>query len=154
MSADDRERATVLVELRRALRAELGARTLYGWLARLGGRRELRSLMAGLVEEEGAQVEELLGLLESLGERPRRWSFRRSLASWALACSTLVFGTRPVLRLCEEAEGTASRWYAHIAEHFARTGAVEEARRTNAMALLKSHHASALKAFVDHGPRR
>jgi hypothetical protein len=65
-----------------------------------------------------------------------------------------VFGTRPVQRLCEEAEGTASRWYACFAEHFVRSAAPEEARRCHAMALLRARHASAHQAFVNHAHRR
>lgn len=150
--AEDRE--AVLAEMLRALRAELGARSLYGWLARLARDRELRRLMGGLEEEEEQQVDELCRLLTSLGLRPRRWSLRRRAASCLLAWSTPVFGTRPVLRLCQEAEGTASRWYACFAEHFVRTGAPEEARLCNSMALLKSRHAGALEAFVGHAGRR
>jgi rubrerythrin len=147
-------REAVVAEMLRALRAELGARALYGWLARLARDRELRRLMGGLEEEEDRQVDDLCRLLASLGERPRRWSLRRRTASFLLAWSTPVFGTRPVLRLCEEAEGTASRWYACFAEHFVRSAAPEEARRCNAMALLKARHASALQAFVNHAHRR
>lgn len=148
------DRRAVLVELRRALRAEFGARSLYGWLARLHRSPELRRLMGGLEDEEREQIARLRSLMTDLGERPRARSFRRRVASACLAFSTPVFGVRPVLRLCEEAEGTASRWYAHFGEHFARSGELEAARVCSTLALTKSMHVQALRAWVNNAPRR
>jgi len=147
-------RAEVLVEMRRALLAELGALALYGWLARLSRSAELRDLMAAFEDEERAQVERLRQLMRELGEQPRATSRRRRLASLLLACSTPVFGARPVLRLCEEAEGTASRWYAHFAEHLVLSGAPLEAAACRALSDTKARHARALRAWVDNAPRR
>jgi hypothetical protein len=150
----DGERAAVLAEMRRAHLAEIGARTLYGWLARLARDAELRRLMAGLEEEEALQVERLQALMRGLGAAPRRTSRRRRAVSTLLAWSTSVFGSRPVLRLCEEAEGTASRWYAHFAQHFLLSGAADAAATCHGLAQVKARHAQALRAWVDNAPRR
>ena len=150
----DGGRAAVLAEMRRAHLAELGARALYGWLARLGRDAELRRLMEGLEDEEAQQVERLVVLMRALGERPRQTSRRRRVVSALLAFSTPLFGARPVLRLCEEAEGTASRWYAHFAEHFRLTGAADAAATCHSLSQIKAHHAQALRAWVDNAPHR
>lgn len=153
-SADDGGRAAVLAEMRRALRSEFGARSLYGWLSRFSRDPELRSLMAGLEDEELQQIDRLRSVLAELGERTRDRSYRRRAASACLAFTTPLVGVRPVLRLCEEAEGTASRWYAHFAEHLSLTGELEAAQVCGALSAIKAMHAQALRAWVDHGPRR
>jgi rubrerythrin len=146
--------AELLSELSRAYAAELGARALYGWLARIVPDAELRRLMGGLEEEEQQQIARLTALMGALDAPVPRTVWRRRAVSLLLAACTPVFGTRPVLRLCEEAEGTASRWYAHFAEHCRRSGAAEAAAACQSLSRTKAHHAQTLRTWVDNAPRR
>ena len=84
------------VELQRALLAEIGARSIYGWLARFVRDRELRQVLARFQEEEMAQIEQLERVLAALGERPRRRGLRRRLLAAALAFTVPLVGSRPV----------------------------------------------------------
>jgi demethoxyubiquinone hydroxylase (CLK1/Coq7/Cat5 family) len=146
--------APLIAELHRALLAEIGARSIYGWLARFVRDRELRQVLARFQEEEVTQIDRLSRVLTALGERPTRRGLRRRFLAAALACTVPVIGSRPALRICEEAEGTAARWYAHFRELLDGRGRRELAQACNELATTKLRHALALQAWVRNAPRR
>ena len=146
--------AALLREMKRALLAELGARAIYRRLARLARDPELVRVLAGFAHEEERQIELLRASLASLGARAARSSLRRTLLAEALAWTGPIVGTRPALRICLEAEGSAARSYAHFQEHLASLGEREAALACGELALTKRRHAQALHAWVENAPRR
>ncbi len=149
-----RDSAALVAEMHRAFLAEIGARSMYGWLARLARDSELRQLLARFQEEELHQLDRLGVVMAALGERPRRRGLRRRLMAAALALTVPVVGSRPALRICEEAEGTAARWYAHFRELLDGCGRADLAAECDRLATTKLRHAQALEAWVRHAPRR
>lgn len=149
-----RDSAALVAEMHRALLAEVGARSIYGWLARLVRDAELRQVLARFHEEEERQIAELRGVMGELGSRPPRRGLRRRMMAAVLAFSVPVVGSRPALRICEEAEGTAARWYAHFRDLLDAAGQRELAARCNRLATTKLRHAQALEAWVRNAPRR
>ena len=139
----------LLVDMRRALLAEFGARAIYGQLARVVHDDVLVDVLTRMREEEGLQIERLRALMIALGARPRRRSLRRRLLAAALAYTTPIFGRRFALRTCHEAENTASRWYAQYREYLARCGEQAHAQTCGELSLIKLRHAQALLAWLE-----
>ena len=137
--------------MKRALLAEFGARAIYRRLARLVRDKELALLLAGFADEELAQIELLRTTMEALGAVPRARSIRRTLLANALAVTAPVIGPRLALRICEDAEETRARWYAHFNEYLLRCGELELAKSCAHLSVTKQRHAQALQAWVDHG---
>jgi hypothetical protein len=125
---DDGRRA-LIEDMGLALRSELGARTLYRLLRRRTSDPELRSVLERMAADERDLVPRLAALIEGLGGRARRRSFRRWLASWAIALGTLPFGLRFALRLCQDAEGAVARWYGAYRDYFSKAGDAGRARQ-------------------------
>jgi rubrerythrin len=138
----------LLVEMRRALLAEFGARAIYGQLARVVRDPELTDVLLRLHEEEALQIERLRALMSALGARPRTRSLRRRLLAACLAYTTPVLGCGFALRTCHEAETTASRWYAQYREYLAGCGEPAHANVCAELSLVKLRHAQALLAWV------
>jgi hypothetical protein len=137
-----------LDDVRRAMRAEIGARAFYGALARSSRDRELASLLAGFHEEELEQIERLRALLGELGHRAAIRGRRRAASARLLALATRFGARRIALRLCHESESTVARWYLGFAAYLARAGRFDHARTCEALSLTKRRHALALEAWV------
>jgi rubrerythrin len=145
------EHASLLREMRRALLAEFGARAIYRRLAKLVRDAELARLLADFALEEDAQIDRLRAAMQKLGAKPRTRSIRRTLLAHALALTAPVIGPRLALRICEDAEETRARWYAHFNEYLLQRGETELGKECAHMSLTKQRHAQALQAWVDHG---
>jgi hypothetical protein len=144
------EHRTLLRHMHSALLSEVGSRTVYARLSKRRSHGELAQLLERL-EQESAQVHEKLRvLMESLGGDPPRSSLRRRLLAEALAALSPLIGIRRVLRLCQHAEETVSRWYASYSAHLAEIGHAESARLCQELSLLKLLHAQALSAWVSN----
>ena len=153
MPLDDRHKA-LIEDMGLALRSELGARTLYPLLRRRTSDPELRSVLERLAADERDLVPRLAALIEGLGGRPRRRSFRRWLASWAIAFGTLPFGLRFALRLSQDAEAAVARWYGAYRDFFSDAGEVERARECDDFVRVKLLHAQWLETWVENSPFR
>jgi rubrerythrin len=151
---DAHDSEALVAEMHRAYLSEIGARSIYGWLARLVRDSALRQLLARFQEEEARQLDRLERVMATLGRRPRRRGLRRRVMAALLASTVPVVGSRPALRICEEAEGTAARWYAHFRELLDRAGRADLAAECGRLATTKLRHAQALEAWVRHAPRR
>lgn len=136
--------------MREALRAELGALAAYHGLAERTADRDLARLLERFHDEEREQVERLRGVMCALGARPRRRSLRRAVAARLLVGSRHLFGTRFVLRVCQDAEATVSRWYREHALFLLRTGEIAEARACEELSQVKAQHARVLTVWVEH----
>jgi len=132
----------------RALRSELGARAMYGLLARRVRDGELAQVLARFREDEAAQVEALREVMRGLGGRPRSRSARRRVLAILLYLATHLGALGLALRLCLESEETLSRWYAGYADHLAAGGQRAAASACQALSLVKRRHAQALQAWV------
>ena len=148
------ERVVLLDEMHRALLAEFGAHAIYRRLGRRVRDAELRRVLEVFCEEERAQQGLLRGLMVELGARPPEGSLRRRLIACALALALPVVGPRPLLRLCEEAEGTAARWYGHFRDLLAERGRADLARTCDGLATTKLRHAGTLETWVRNLPVR
>ena len=84
----------------------------------------------------------------------RERSFRRWLASWAIALATLVFGLRFALRMSQDAEAAVARWYGAYRDHFAREGDHQRARECEELLAVKLLHAQWLDTWVQNSPFR
>lgn len=145
--------AALLEDMRRALLAEFGSQAIYAELAPRVNHPELRQVLLRLHLDEEAQIARLREVMRALGEDPLRQSRRRRLLAWALACASTVTGRRLVLRICAEAETTASRWYAQFREYLAAVGEAELARTCAELSSFKLRRAHALQPWLDQ-PRR
>jgi len=141
-------------ELRRTLLAEFGARAIYGQLAALTRDDELTKVLRRLQAEEVEQVRELRAVFAALGLRARKRSFRRWCLAGSLATFAAVFGVRFALRICCDAERTASRWYATYRTWLFEAGQLELAETCGRLGLNKHRHAEILSTWVEHAPRR
>lgn len=139
----------LLAEMREALLAELGALEAYRALSRRPWDEELLKVLVAFHHEELELVEGLRTVIQALGGRARRRSWRRRIAARLLAASTRCFGPRFALRVCQEAEATVSRWYREFAVYLARTGELEHARRCEEFSRTKARHASTLNAWTE-----
>jgi len=142
------DRAALLEEMERALRAEFGALAIYRRLLRIVRDEELSRVLDTFCEDERDQLVALRALMSELGVVPRKGSLRRRIAAIVLALSVPVVGSRPVLRLCEEAEGTAARWYAHFRDFFLERGMPDRALTCDRLATTKLRHAQTLQTWV------
>lgn len=140
--------------MHRTLLAELGARAIYGHLARFSRDHDLERVLLELRSEEQRQVEGVSALIEALGGRPQRRSLRRWLLAGLLAIVAALFGMRVALRVCCDAERTAARWYATYQSFFQARGQLELARRAARLGMTKHRHAEALATWIEHAPRR
>ena len=139
----------LLEDMRRALLAEFGAQAIYGNLEPRVTHAELRSVLSRLHADEAAQIAGLRAVMQALGERPVTRSRRRRVLAWVLAALSPLTGRRLVLRICAEAETTASRWYAQFHEYLAAVGEVELARACAEMSAFKLRRAHALQPWLD-----
>lgn len=137
-----------------ALRSELGATYVYPALARVTRDPELRGVLQQLSTDSRDQVERLRSVMTALGARPARSRFRRRIAANVLAISTPVVGMRLALRICCDAEGAVSRWYAGYAVYFTRNSDDERAREFHELSQAKYRHSLRLGAFVENLPTR
>ena len=145
------DHASLLREMRRALLAEFGARSIYRRLAKLVRDAELARLLANFALEEDEQIDRLRASMIELGAKPRSRSLRRTVLANLLAFTAPVIGQRLALRICEDAEERRARWYAHFNEYLLHHGELELAKQCAHMSLTKQRHAQALQAWVDHG---
>lgn len=134
--------------MRRALLAEFGAQAIYRQMARRARDPALADVLARLHSEEEAQIETLRTLMAALGARPPRRSRRRRVLAWALAAATPVIGTRLVLRICCEAEATASRWYAQYSAYLLQVGERGHAETCGTLSVFKLHRSQVLQPWV------
>jgi rubrerythrin len=137
-------------ELLLALRSELGARSLYPWLARRAREPELVEVLSQFAKDTDLQISQLRQLMVGLGCAAPERSRRRALASALIALLTVFFGLRFALRLCVDAEETVARWYERFAHRFAGEGRIELARRVEPWGQVKRRHADVLRAFLAH----
>lgn len=144
----------LLQEMIRALRAEFGARAMYRQLPRVCGDAALRDLLAQFAADEEEQVRELRAVIARLGGDPPRRSLRRWVLATVLAWGCAVIGVRPALRLCEEAEGTAARWYARFERALAALGEPAAAEALARLGVVKRRHERVLRTWVAHSGRR
>ena len=144
----------LLREMHRALLAEFGARALYRALPRVCRDASLRELLRQFAADEDEQIRVLRSVIADLGGRPPRKSTRRWVLANVLAGASLVIGVRPALRLCEEAEGTAGRWYVRFQHALAGRGETEAAQRLAGLGTVKQRHGRVRRTWVAHGGRR
>lgn len=147
-STDTRARAELLEDMHRALLAEFGAQAIYAHLARKLAAGDLQGLVIELHAQQAAQIERLRDAMKALGAAPPTRSRRRRVLAWALAAVSGLTGRRLVLRICAEAEATASRWYGRFAEYLAATGERELARSLSEMARYKQSRSQSLQAWL------
>ena len=138
--------AELLLEMHRALLAELGARTIYRRAAALVRDEELRNLLAGFADDERKQIDELRTTMTALGGKPIRRSLRRTLLAEALAWTIPFAGPRFALRICFDAEQKRARWYAHFHEYLAARGERRFDAALQRMFALKQLHTHTLQA--------
>lgn len=141
--------AALLAEMVYALRSELGASYVYPALARASRDTELASVLSELGRESAEQVRALQELVRGLGGRPARSRLRRLVAARVLALVSPLTGMRLPLRLCCDAEGTVSRWYAGYAAYFVRLGDEPRARACSDLSQAKYRHSILLRTWVD-----
>lgn len=141
-------RASLVRDMKLALLSEIGARSIYDHLRRHVRDEELRAVLVQLNEEGAESVRRLRELVQELGGRPRRTSFRRRALARALALASRVIGVRIVLRICLNAEETVGRWYQQYALFLLRLDDPERARVCQDLARVKQTHAQTLGAWV------
>ncbi len=140
--------APLVRDMRRALRSELGAYSLYSLLPRVTRNRELRRHLVEMRQDEALIVDEVCALMASLGGKPERSRWTRSVAAWLITLATPVVGIRFALRLCHESETAVARWYAEYAAFLASLGDRERAIAFGELSTKKRLHATRLSAFV------
>lgn len=146
----DSTRQALLDDLELALRSELGARTLYPLLKKRTRDSELRRVLDCMAEDEHQVIERVRALVEGMGARARRRSFRRWLAGWAIFFATFLFGLRFALRLCHDAVASVARWYGTYRAYFVEQGDAERARECDELAQIKARHAQWLQTWLQH----
>lgn len=139
---------SLLAEMRRALLAEFGARTIYRELARRVPDQELSEVLSRFHQDEIEQIERLRALMQSLGATPRLRSRRRAALAWGLAQWARLGGRSLALRMCHDSENTLVRWYWTYANYLIAAGEIEHARTCEALGLLKQRHARTLATWV------
>lgn len=140
--------APLVRDMRRALRSELGAYSLYSLLPRVTRNRELRRHLLEMRQEEVLIVDEVCALMVSLGGRPERSRWTRSVAAWLITIATPIIGIGFALRMCHESESAVSRWYAEYAAFLASLGDRERAVAFAELSTKKRLHATRLSAYV------
>jgi rubrerythrin len=138
-----------LADLRRALKAELGARSIYARLAPRMKDRELGQVLESFHADEVALVVGVRALLAELGaSRVPRRSRSRAFAGWILAVLARGRSSSIAVRLCQESESTVARWYREHARYLALAGDVARAEACEGFAQVKLRHARILEAWV------
>jgi len=138
-----------LDELQRALKSELGARSIYAQLAPRMRDRELAQVLGSFHEDEEQLVAGVRGLLVGLGaRRVPTHSRTRALAGWVLAILARGRSSSIALRLCLESESAGARAWRDHAFHLARAGDPERARACEGFAQVKLRHARILETWV------
>lgn len=150
----DRAYRSLLKDMHLALLSEIGARSIYDHLGRIARDPELSAILERLNQQGADSVARLRELMQGMGARPRRTSFRRRAMARALAWASRLTGMRPALRICQNAEETVSRWYAEYEIFLTRIGDTERARACGELARIKRLHAQALAAWVANIRRR
>ena len=141
--------AALLEDMRRALLAEFGSQAIYANLAPRIRQGELHGLLERMHLDEEVQIQRLRAVMQALGEEPARRSRRRRVLAWALAAASPLTGRRLVLRICAEAEISASRWYAQFHEYLKAVGELALARECGEMSAFKLRRAHALRPWLD-----
>jgi hypothetical protein len=140
---------SLTADMRLALLAEFGARSLYARLAPRMRDAELARVLSEFVDEETRIIETLSRLLGELGATnvPAR-SRRRALWSWCLAVTARGRASSMALRACIDSESVIARWYGEYARYLAGCGALGPARTCEELAGIKLRHATILGAWV------
>lgn len=140
---------SLVADMRIALLAELGARSIYGQLSKRMRDAELRQVIAQFHEEESQIIATVQRLLLLCGARnvPAR-SLRRALLAWMLASSSRGRSDSLALRSCHDSELTVARWYSEYARYLGQIGARAEARTCEELAQAKIRHARILEAWM------
>ena len=140
---------SLTADMRLALLAEFGARSLYGRLAERTRDPELAQVYARFHEDEARVIETLRRLLADLGARdiPTR-SRRRAALSWCLSFASRGRLSSMALRACIDSESVIARWYGEYARYLAACGALSEARTCDELAGTKLRHARVLQAWA------
>lgn len=140
---------SLLADMRLALLAEFGARSLYGRLTRRVRDPELAQVLARFHEDETSTIETLRGLLGDLGaERIPTHSRRRAALAWCLACASRGRSSSLALRACLDSEVVIARWYGEYARYLAQAGCLAHARTCEELSGTKLRHARILEAWV------
>lgn len=139
----------LLEDMHRALLSEFGSQAIYKSLAPRIRQTELRGVLERLHADEEAQIQRLRSVMAALGERAPARSRRRKILAWGLAAVSPLTGRRLVLRLCAEAETTASRWYAQFYEYLLAVGEAGLARECGEMSAFKLRRAHSLHPWLD-----
>jgi len=142
--------ATLADELHGTLLSELGARAIYGDLARRCKDPELTRLLELLREEQDEQVRELCEVMRALGLRPPQSSARRRVLAWLLAAARPVVGQRLVLRLCAQAADRAARSHATFQHCLREMDHEAGASLCGRMSERRRRHAFSLEAWVQN----
>jgi hypothetical protein len=136
-------------EVRRALMAEIGARSIY---APLEGRMrdpELSRVLASFRDDEDGLIDGVRALLVAVGaKRGPEESFTRAWIGWMLAVCSRGRNSALALRLSHDSECTMARRYHELSIRFARAGHVEHARACDGFAQVKQRHARVLEAWI------
>lgn len=141
--------ATFVADVRTSLRAEFGARAIYGFLSRRTDDPELAGVLARFGEEGDELVAGLSHVLGELGvRRVPTGSARRTALAWLLALVSRRRRGSLALRMCLDSEERLGRSYASYAEYLSRFGRVELARRCEALAGTKQRHARVLSTWA------
>ena len=156
MSEEERHATwrALLKDMHQTLLSEIGARSIYDHLSRRVRDAELQRLLVELNASGAHNVETLRTLMSGMGGRPRRTSFRRRAMARALALASVAIGTRPVLRVCQHAEDTVSRWYREYAVFFLHLGDTERAEVCRRLSTEKGLRSRVLSAWVSNAARR
>jgi rubrerythrin len=150
VTPDAQADATLALELHGTLLSELGARAIYGDLARRCGDAELARLLELLREEQDQQVRELREVMRSLGLRAPESSARRRVLAWLLAAARPIVGQRLVLRLCAQAADRAARAHATFQLCLRELGHEAAAALCGRMSERRRRHAFSLEAWVQN----
>ena len=82
-----------------------------------------------------------------------RGRLRRRVLATGLAWLAPIIGIGPILRLCQQAEETVSRWYASDSGYFAELGEHARATLCRELCLIKQVHAQALATWLANARR-
>lgn len=150
MGAGTKADATLSGELHSTLLAELGARAVFGDLARRCGDAELARVLDLLREQQDEQVRELREVMTSLGLRPAGSSARRRVLARLLVAARPLVGRRLVLRLCAQAADRAARAHATFQLCLLELGDEAGASTCGRLSERRRRHALSLAAWVEN----
>ena len=101
-----------------------------------------------MAEDQHELIRRVRALMQGLGAKPRRRSFRRWLAGWVILAATVPFGLRFALRMCHDAESSVARWYATHRAFFVEQGDLARAQECDELANVKRRHAQWLQTWL------